>query len=98
MSRGVEMITSVKATVTEVHHRISLELDTAQPITDVLGRTRLAHAVRIEYGLSPIAEHVSVVAEFRDGAELLPPITPIPPWLQQLIAEHRPDGPASRLR
>jgi hypothetical protein len=84
-------------TVRQVHHRISLDLATPQPLTDILGRTRQVHAVRIEYGLSTIAHRVDIVIEYGDCAQLLPPVTPIPPWLQKLIDQHKPPGPACTL-
>ncbi|MEU0818925.1 hypothetical protein [Streptomyces mirabilis] len=85
-------------TVTQVHHRISLDLDTPQPFTDMVGRTRKVHAVRIEYGLSAIADRVDVVVEYADSAALVPPVADIPNWMQALIDEHRPNGPVCTLR
>lgn len=85
------------AILRQVQHRISLDLDTPQPLTDVIGRTRQVQAVRIEYGLSAIAQRVDVVVEYQDCTQLLPPVTPIPEWLQELIDEHKPTGPAYTL-
>lgn len=84
-------------TVTEIHHRICLDLDTPQPFTDLLGRTRQVHGLRIEYGLSPIAHRVDVVVEYQDSAQLIPPAASIPAWIRTLIDQHKPDGPAYRL-
>ncbi|WP_406730871.1 hypothetical protein [Streptomyces sp. NBC_01794] len=85
------------ATVRQVQHRITLELDTPQPFTDLVGRTRKVMAVRIEYGLSSIADRVDVVVEYADSAALVPPVADIPNWMQALIAEHKPAGPTYRL-
>lgn len=85
------------ATVSQIHHRITLDLDTPQPFTDLIGRTRQVHAVRIEYGLSAIAHRVDVVVEYEDSAQLVPPIAEIPAWMQILIDQHKPAGPACRL-
>ena len=84
-------------TVTQVHHRISVDLDTPQPFTDICGDTRKVIAVRIEYVLSAIADRVDVVVEYRDCARLVPPVSEIPDWMQALIDEHRPDGPVCQL-
>jgi hypothetical protein len=91
------MSETITATVSQVQHRVSLDLHTPQPLTDILGRTRLVQSVRIEYGLSSITDRVDVVVEYEDCAQLLPPVTPIPAWLRTLIDQHRPEGPASNL-
>jgi hypothetical protein len=84
-------------TVRQVHHRVTIDLDKPQEYTDLVGRTRKVHAVRIEYGLSPIADRVDVVVEYKDSAALVPPVADIPDWMQALIDQHEPDGPAYKL-
>lgn len=84
-------------TVRQVQHRISIDLDKPQPFTDLVGRTRKVYAVRIEYGLSSIADRVDVVVEYADSAALVPPVADRPAWMQALIAEHKPAGPTYRL-
>ncbi|MFD8771425.1 hypothetical protein [Streptomyces sp. NPDC059916] len=81
-------------TVTQVQHRVSIDLDEAQDFTDLVGRTRKVQAVRIEYGISPIADRVDVVVEYADSAALVPPVADKPNWMLALIAEHKPAGPA----
>lgn len=85
-------------TVTQVQHRVSIDLDQPQEFTDLVGRTRNVYAVRIEYGLSPIADRVDVVVEYTDSAALVPPAAERPDWMLTLIAEHKPAGPAYTLR
>lgn len=84
--------------VREVHHRICIDLDAPQPFTDLVGRTRQVYGLRIEYGLSPIADRADVTVEYTDSAALVPPAAEIPAWIQQRINAHKPDGPAYRLR
>jgi hypothetical protein len=85
-------------TVRQVQHRVSIDLDRPQEFTDLVGRTRKVLAVRIEYGLSSIADRVDVVVEYADAAALVPPVADKPDWMQTLIAEHKPVGPAYTLR
>ncbi|MEV4784020.1 hypothetical protein AB0K53_00950 [Streptomyces tuirus] len=84
-------------TVTQVQHRVSIDLDAPQEFTDLVGRTRKVQAVRIEYGLSPIADRVDVVVEYTDSAALVPPAADKPDWMLALIAEHKPAGPTYTL-
>lgn len=84
-------------TITQVHHRVSIDLDKPQEFTDLVGRTRAVYAVRIEYGLSPIADRVDVVVEYKDSAALVPPVADIPDWMKDLIDQHKPNGPAYKL-
>lgn len=88
----------MSGTVRQVQHRVSIDLDKPQPFTDVVGRTRQVQAVRIEYGLSAIAHRVDVVVEYEDCAQLVPPVAEIPKWMQELIDQYKPDGPAYALR
>lgn len=83
--------------VREVHHRVCIELDSPQPFTDILGRTRKVLAIRIEYGLSAIADRADVVVEYKDSAERVCPVETIPDWMQARIDQHKPDGPVCRL-
>jgi hypothetical protein len=85
-------------TVSEVHHRVCIDLDQPEQFTDLLGRTRTVYALRIEYGLSPIAHRADVTVEYQDSAALIPPDCEIPAWMQQRIDANKPDGPAYRLR
>lgn len=90
-------VDTATGTVTEVHHRVCIELDTPQPFTDLVGRTRQVYALRIQYGLSPIADRADVVVEYKDAAALVPPVCEIPDWMQAFIDTHKPAGPAYRL-
>jgi hypothetical protein len=85
------------ATVREIHHRVCIDLDTPQPFTDLVGRTRQVHGLRIEYGLSAIAHRADVVVEYETSAQLVPPIADIPAWMQAYVDQYRPAGPALRL-
>jgi hypothetical protein len=85
-------------TVTQVQHRINIDLDQPQEFTDPVGRTRKVHAIRIEYGLSPLAHRVDVVVEYAGSAALIPPAADIPAWMQTLIDQYKPEGPACVLR
>lgn len=91
------MTTTVVGKVTQVHHRVSIDLDTPQPFTDLVGRTRQVYALRIEYALSPIADRADVIVEYKDSAALVPPVADIPAWMQALIDQHKPAGPALQL-
>lgn len=84
-------------TVRQVQHRVSIDLDTPQEFTDPVGRTRKVYAVRIEYGLSSIADRVDVVVEYANSAALVPPVADTPDWMQALIDQYKPDGPACKL-
>jgi hypothetical protein len=89
--------TVVIGKVTQVHHRVSIDLETPRPFTDLVGRTRKVHALRIDYALSPIADRADIVVEYKDSAALVPPVCDIPAWMQALIDQHKPDGPALQL-
>lgn len=84
--------------VREIHHRVCIDLDTPELFTDICGRTRKVYAIRIEYGLSPIAHRADVTVEYKDSASLVCPVEAIPDWMQRRIDAHKPDGPAYRLR
>lgn len=88
----------MNATVRQVQHRITLDLDQPEQFTDLVGRTRTVYAIRIEYGLSPIADRVDVTVEYKDSAALVPPAASIPDWMHALIDEHKPVGPVCTLR
>lgn len=90
-------ITTATGKVTQVHHRVTIELDTPQDFTDLVGRTRKVYAIRIDYSLSPIAHRADVVVEYKDAAALVPPVAEIPDWMQAFIDQHKPAGPAYRL-
>ena len=85
-------------TVRRIDHKVYIDLETPHPFTDVVGRTRQVYALRIEYSLSPIAHRVDVVVEYKDSANLVPPVCDIPDWMQQRVDAHKPDGPACLLR
>lgn len=89
--------TAPAGTVRAIHHTVFIDLDTPHPFTDICGRTRQVYAVRIEYGLSPIAHRADVVVEYKDSANLVPPVCDIPDWMQALIDQHKPAGPALQL-
>ncbi|MEU5043192.1 hypothetical protein [Streptomyces griseorubiginosus] len=93
------MTTTTVATgkVTQVHHRVSIDLDTPQPFTDLVGRTRKVYALHIDYALSPIADRADIVVEYKDSAALVPPVADIPDWMQTFIDQHKPNGPALTL-
>lgn len=84
-------------TIRRIDHTVHIDLDTPKPFTDICGRTRLVHALRIEYSLSPIAHRVDVVVEYKDAANLVPPVCDIPDWMQQRIDAHKPVGPTLQL-
>ncbi|WP_329376118.1 hypothetical protein [Streptomyces sp. NBC_01483] len=83
--------------VQQVHHRVTINLDTPQPFTDICGRTRNVYGLRIEYGLSPIAHRVDVTVEYKDSASLVCPVETIPDWMQAHIDQNKPVGPALQL-
>ncbi|NUQ95790.1 MAG: hypothetical protein HOY79_04270 [Streptomyces sp.] len=83
--------------VTEIQHRVTIHLDTPHPYTDLLGRTRDVCTLRIEYGLSAIAHRTDVTVHYKDTAALIPPVADIPDWIQALIDQHKPAGPACTL-
>jgi len=84
-------------TVRSIHHTVTIDLAQPMPFTDLIGRTRQVHTLRIQYGLSPIAHRVDVTVEYKDSAQLVPPVADIPDWMQERIDQHKPAGPAYRL-
>jgi hypothetical protein len=84
-------------TIRRIDHKVYIDLDTPQPFTDIVGRTRQVHALRIEYSLSSIAHRVDVVVEYKDSTALVPPVAEIPAWIQARIDAHKPAGPALQL-
>jgi hypothetical protein len=84
-------------TIRRIDHKVYIDLDTPQPFTDIVGRTRQVHALRIEYSLSTIAHRVDVVVEYKDSAALVPPVAEIPAWMQERIDAHKPAGPVLQL-
>jgi hypothetical protein len=85
-------------TVRRIDHKVYLDLGTPQPFIDICGDTRLVYALRIEYSLSSIAHRVDVVVEYKDRANLVPPVCEIPAWMQKRIDDNKPDGPTCQLR
>lgn len=85
------------ANVRQVHHKVTIALDTPQTFTNLCGQTRTVYGLRIEYGLSPIADRVDVVVEYKDSASLVCPVETIPDWMQAHIDANKPAGPALQL-
>ena len=89
--------TAPTGTIRRIDHKVYIDLDTPETFTDIVGQTRKVYALRIEYSLSPIAHRTDVVVEYKDAAALVPPVADIPAWMQALIDQHKPAGPALTL-
>jgi hypothetical protein len=84
-------------TIRRTDHKVYIDLETPQPFTDICGDTRNVYALRIDYSLSAIAHRVDVVVEYKDRANLVPPVCEIPAWMQERIDAHKPAGPVLQL-
>ncbi len=77
-------------TVRETHLRVYIDLNPPQSYTDVLGRNREVHGVRIEY----LSGRVEATAEHANSSSLLPQQTVDNlPWLSELIDRYQPASP-----
>jgi hypothetical protein len=84
------------AAVREIQHQVRIDLTDAPTLTDCTGRKRKPFGLRLTYGMRRDVARIDVVIEWEDSAQLWPPVSEMPDWLQQIIDDHQPadvDGP-----
>lgn len=82
--------TAVTATVREIRHEVRVDLTDAPALTNPIGQTRKPLGLRLTYGLRTDISRVDIAVEYRDAAELWPPVAEMPDWLNRIITDHMP--------
>lgn len=82
--------TTLTAAVRETRAEIRVNLTDAPKLTNILGRTRQPHGLRITYGARTDITRIDLIVEWESDAELWPPAAELPDWLRQIITDHMP--------